>query len=109
MQAVLRVAGLPEAPLDAAAAFHAGQLSGARALLAEVDGLVLVFPPATHEHRGWRLAVVQDLAREAAPKRVNGVVGDDEAAIGETCAFLDRAPGVTGQLLAVDGNSGGNG
>ncbi len=72
---MLRVAGLPEAPLDAAAAFHAGQLSSVRARsLAEVDGLVLVFPPATREHRGWRLAVVQELAREAAPKRVNGVV-----------------------------------
>jgi hypothetical protein len=101
VDAVLRVAGLPEAPLDAAAAFHAGQLPGARALLAEVDSLVLVFPAATHEHRGWRLAAVQELAREAAPKRVNGVVGDDEAALAETRAFLERAPGVTGQLLSV--------
>lgn len=109
MQAVLRVAELPERPLDAAAAFHAGQLSGARAILAEADALVLVFRPATYEHRSWRLALVQELAREAAPKRVNGIVGDDEAAIAETRAYLDRAPGVTGQLLAVDGNSGGNG
>jgi hypothetical protein len=46
--------------------------------------------------------VVQDLARAAAPARVNGIVGEDEAAIAETLAFLETAPGVTGQLLAVE-------
>jgi len=102
VQAVLRVAVLPEAPLDAAAAFHAGQVPAARSLLAEADSLVLVFRPASHEHRGWRLAAVQALAREAAPRRVNGVAGDDEAAIAETQAFLERAPGVTGQLLSLE-------
>jgi hypothetical protein len=64
--------------------------------------LVLIFPPASHDHRAWRLAAVQDLAREAAPRRVNAIVGADEAAIAETLAWLEQAPGVTGQLLAVD-------
>jgi hypothetical protein len=100
-QSVLRVEGLPETPLDAAAAFHAGALPNARARLLEADALVLVFPPATHDHEGWRLAAVQGMAREAAPKRVNAIVGSDDAAIAETIAWLDAAPGVTGQLLSV--------
>ena len=38
----------------------------------------------------------------AAPLRVNGVAGDDERAIEEAVAWLATAPGVTGQLLALD-------
>ena len=66
------------------------------------EELALIFPTAPHDHRAWRLAVVQDLARSAAPKRVNGIVGEDEAAISCTVAWLEQAPGVTGQLLAVE-------
>ncbi|MXP41476.1 hypothetical protein GRI75_07445 [Altererythrobacter soli] len=68
--------------------------------------MVLIFPPAPHDHRAWRLAAVQDLAREAAPRRVNAVAGDDESAVAEALAWLEQAPGITGQLLAVDGKSG---
>lgn len=106
-QAVLRVEGLPEAPLDAAAVFLAQWLPQARAALQDSDTLVLAFDPAGHEHRAWRLATVQELAREAAPKRVNAIVGEDEAAIAETLAYLAAAPGVTGQLLAVHGKFSG--
>jgi len=70
------------------------------------EGLVVVFTSAPFDRRPWRLAAVQDLARVAAPVRVNAIAGDDEAAIAETLAFLEAAPGVTGQLLAVDGKSG---
>jgi hypothetical protein len=104
-QAVLEVAGLPAAPLDAAAEFHATHLPRARAALPRAQALVLRFAPAGHEHRGWRLAAVQELAREAAPKRVNAIVGGDRHAAAETLAYLASAPGVTGQLLAVDGKS----
>jgi hypothetical protein len=99
-QQVLRIEGLPEEALGAAAAFHAEWLPKAREL-AERDDLALVFPPAPYDHRGWRLAAVQDLARAAAPKRVNGVVGDDEAATGQAVAWLAEAAGITGQLLAT--------
>ena len=102
--AVLAVEGLPEGALDAAAAFHAEWLPRARAQLdglAAEGHLVLVFPAAPYDHRGWRLAAVQDLARAAAPKRVNGIVGDEETALDETVAWLATAPGVTGQLLAT--------
>ena len=102
--AVLAVEGLPEGALDAAAAFHAEWLPRARALLdglAAEGHLVLVFPAASYDHRGWRLAAEQDLARAAAPKRVNGIVGDEETALDETVAWLATAPGVTGQLLAT--------
>ena len=104
-QAVLRVDGLPKHALDAAAAFHAKWLAKARALFDPPPwgkDLVLVFPPAPYDHRGWRLAAIQDLAREAAPKRVNAVAGDNEQAIVATLEWLAQAPGITGQLLAVE-------
>ena len=99
-----RVGSLPEGAIEAAATFYAEALPGILELLNPArpgEDLVLVFPPAPHDHRGWRLAAVQDLARAAAPARVNGVVGDDEDAIAEALGYLERAPGVTGQLLAV--------
>jgi hypothetical protein len=99
--AVLRVGALPESALEAAALFHADVLPRALGMLSG-EALTLVFPSASHDHRAWRLAAVENLARAAAPIRVNGIVGEDEAAIAETCAFLDAAPGITGQLLAVD-------
>ena len=102
---VLRVEGLADAPLDAAAAFFEDWLPLARESLLEANALTLLFPAADHTHRAWRLAAVQELAREAAPKRVNAVTGSDEAAIAETLAFLEAAPGITGQLLAVDGKA----
>jgi hypothetical protein len=65
------------------------------------EDLVLVFPSAQKDHRAWRLAAVQGLAREAAPYRVNGIVGDAEEVIAEAVEWLAGAPGITGQLLEV--------
>jgi hypothetical protein len=111
---VVRVGPLPDRAIDAAAAFyanpprtgegdhakHGGGAPSASPGLAGED-LVLIFSPASHDHRSWRLAAIQDLARAAAPTRVNGIVGSDEQAIAATLAWLDEAPGVTGQLLSV--------
>jgi len=109
MQAVLRIGSLPEAALDAAAAFHRRYLPEARSRLeGESDALALVFLAAPYDHSGWRKAAVADLARESAPKRVNGVAGSDAAAIDATLAWLAQAPGITGQLFAVDGTGAGN-
>jgi hypothetical protein len=108
-QAVLRIDGLPQGALDAAAAFHAAWLPRIRDELASDEALALVFGAAPYDHRGWRLVAVQDLAREAAPTRVNAVVGDDEDALVRMLDWLAQAPGVTGQLLAVDGKSAANG
>lgn len=108
-QAVVRIEGLTESALDAAAEFHAHHLQRARDALRGSEAVALIFPEALYDHRGWRLAVVRDLAREAAPKRVNGVVGNDERAVAQTVAWLEQAPGVTGQLLAVDGKSAAKG
>jgi len=108
MQAVLRIHSLPEAPLDASAAFHAEKLEEAREMLdGAIESLALVFPTASHDHLTWREAVVAGLARESAPVRVNGVAGDDADAIEASLAWLERAPGITGQLLAVDGTGAG--
>jgi hypothetical protein len=70
--------------------------------------VVLIFPPADHTHRAWRLAAVQGLAREYAPLRVNALASDDEAAIASALACLNGAPGLTGQYLALDGAGAGD-
>jgi hypothetical protein len=95
---VVRIEGLPAAPLAAAAAFHSRILP---ALALDAD-LLLAFPPAEHSHRLWRLAAVQELARAAAPRRVSGVASDSEPAIASALAYLSQAEGVTGQYLSLD-------
>jgi hypothetical protein len=102
--ATVRVTALPAAPLDAAAAFHADWLPRIRAELAAspVESAVLVFPPADHSHRGWRLAAVQELARELAPRRINALACDSEPGLAAALALLDNCQGITGQLLAID-------
>ncbi len=103
--AVVRVEGLPENPLDAAAHFLTRQLPSIRRDCEDRPELALAitFEPAGHEHKAWRLAAIQSLARELSPARVNGVVGEDPAAIRQAVAYLEDAPGVTGQLLEVTG------
>ncbi len=101
---LLRVGALSSGALDAAAAFHDGILSMVLVTLEQSkDDLVLVFEPANHEYRPWRLAVVQQLAREHAPRRVNALESDDEDAIAAALGYIKQAPGLTGQLLKLDG------
>ena len=105
------VPGLPEAPLDAAREFHEHTVADVREAFERYESGAIVFPLADHTHDSWRLAAVRELAREGAPVRVNAIAGDDEAdhdAINEALDFLRRAPGVTGQLLAVDGKPAEN-
>lgn len=105
---LLRVGALPDEPLAAAAAFHAEVLPRAIQATAGADALlVLLFDPAGHPHKDWRLAAVRALAIAHAPLRVNALEGDDEAAIAAAMAYLERAPGVTGQYLALDGTGAG--
>jgi hypothetical protein len=98
---------LSQGALTAAAQFHAEMLPQVLTVLLEGEDVVLAFPAADHTHEGWRLAVVQQLARDAAPLRVNGLAGGDEIAVAAAVAYLASAPGVTGQLLALDGNGAG--
>lgn len=112
-----RLVDLPDDPLAAAALFHAQharrieqELAAAGVSKASKGSrptcVTLVFPPADHTHRGWRLASVQMLARALAPCRVNAVAGADEAGIAATAQWLEQAPGVTGQLLPLTGGLG---
>lgn len=105
--ALLRITGLPAAPLDAAAVFHGEWVGRVRETLSRCsdESLTLIFTPADHSHRGWRLAAVQELARECAPRRVNAVVGVAEAGVSAALALLDPCGGITGQLLALDGTA----
>lgn len=96
--------GLPDAPLDAAERFHATVVQPVRALMASLGAVVVLFDTADHTHENWRVAAIQELAREAAPGRVNAIAGADPTAIDQAIAWLAQAPGVTGQILQVDGN-----
>jgi hypothetical protein len=101
---VLRAGVLPAQALAASAHFHAAILPRVVAELDRSESLILVFTPADHTHRAWRLAVVQGLARQYAPLRVNAVASDDEKAIAAAVVYLDAAEGITGQYLPLDGN-----
>lgn len=105
---VVRIDDLPGNALDAASQFHERHLAKMRAALEQADSLVIVLPRAAQSHAGWRRALVQDLARAHAPRRVNLVTGEDAGAIAAAVAWLERSPGVTGQLLDVDGQGAGN-
>lgn len=106
---LLRIAGLPDDPLAAAATFHGQWLPQVIAHLGRERGPVtLVFAPADHTHRAWRLAAVQSLARKLAPRRINAVASDDQPAIDAAAAYLDGADGVTGQLLLLDSLGAGD-
>jgi hypothetical protein len=104
---LLRVGVLPGDALAAATRFHAEVLPKVLAELERGETLTLVFAPADHTHRAWRLAAVQGLAREFAPLRVNALAAEHEPAIAAALAYLETAQGVTGQLLRLDGNGAG--
>jgi hypothetical protein len=104
-QAVLDCSALPDNALGAAAWFHAEYLPQVAGLLEGAESLVIVMPTALYDHADWRRAVARDLARAHAPKRVNVVGGNGVAA---TLEYLARAPGVTGQYLALDGTGAGD-
>jgi hypothetical protein len=105
---LLHLGPLSDDALEAAADFHARLLPSVEAtMLAGADPLTLVFLPAGPEHRAWRLAVVQGLARRFAPSRINAVESDDEASTAACARWLDGAGGVTGQLLPLDGTGAG--
>jgi hypothetical protein len=107
------VPDLADRPLDAAAEFYTKIVPLIRddfQTMPDFNGTI-VFKTAGHEHRAWRLAAIQELAREVAPEgRVNGVVADNTEVLAalqagglqETIEWLQQSPGITGQLLAID-------
>jgi hypothetical protein len=102
---LMRVGPLPGDALDAASLFHADALPRLRELADAV--VTCLFEPADHSHTDWRRAAIQSLAREFAPRRINGVASDDESAIAAAEAYLTGAEGLTGQYLPLDGHGAG--
>ena len=49
-----------------------------------------------------------ELAREAAPARINAIAATDDASCASILAYLEQAPGVTGQYFLLDGHGAGN-
>ena len=105
---IVSARGLAEAPLDAAAEFHAHVIPAVRAAIAEGEAVCIMFDPADHTHRAWRVAVVQALAREATPARINAIAAAGDETCVSTLAYLEQAPGVTGQHFPLDGHGAGN-
>lgn len=108
MQQSVWIEDLPESALEATEVFHSAWRERFETLLGKADDLAVILPGAPHDHLDWRKAAARDLARAHAPKRVNIVVGDDRSAIAAALAYLAAAPGVTGQVLPVDGAGAGN-
>jgi hypothetical protein len=107
--AVLRTGALPDHALDASREFHSTWLDQVRALIADGgEAVTIVMPLAPYDHADWRRAVARDLARAAAPVRVNVIASDEPAAIASALGFLESAPGVTGQYLPLDGEGAGS-
>ena len=103
-QTVLEVTSLADGEGDAAAEFYGIWRVQAQALLNnECASLVLVLPDAPQNHRDWRRAAVGAMARAAAPARVNMVSGGDRLATEAAIAYLEAAPGITGQYLPLNG------
>lgn len=98
--AVFAVGVLPDDALAAAAEFYARVLP--HIAPGPEEHLILAFSPADDSHRAWRLAAVQGLARRHAPLRVNGFESADQTALAAASAYLDSAPGVTGQFWPLD-------
>lgn len=96
--------GLPASPIDAATEFVNRIVPEARSAIGAGDlPICIVFDPADHTHSAWRRAAVQELAREAAPRRINAVAAVAEPAMAAAFAYLESAPGVTGQYLPLAG------
>ena len=99
----MRISPLPASATMAAREYYgiwAGKVD--RALSQTDDCLTLHFDPAEDDHKAWRRAVVADLARCHAPLRINAIAGSDGPAVVNAIAWLERAPGITGQLFTVD-------
>ena len=99
---IIEVGDLPADPLAAASAFHRDRLSPVRDALFAGRDVALILPFADHTHTEWRRSAVAMLARAHAPRRVNMVAGGAGAAV-PIVAYLEQAPGVTGQYLPAHG------
>jgi len=100
---VIRMDDLPAAPLAAAAHFYGQIVPLIEAQAEGALGVTLLLPVADDNHRAWRVAALGALARALAPVRINALAGGDAAACERALVFVAGAPGLTGQVLPLDG------
>ncbi len=101
---LVAVDDLPDEPLAAAGVFHQHWLPHVETVLREGQDVTVAFTPGDHTHCAWRRAAIQGLARKYAPRKVNGIAGGKDERMETTLAYLEAAPGVTGQYLLLHGD-----
>ena len=94
---------MPDDPLDAAALFYGNHLKLIEVGLSVLDILTVQLPAVPKTHEQYLRAAMGALARKVAPRRVNAISGNHDAAMERAAAWLASAPGITGQYFAVDG------
>lgn len=114
MNRTYQIDGLADRPSEAARQFYQHHWLGLReAIEQSAEALAILLPAAAVAHDDWRRAMVRDLARAYAPKRINAIGGGSPEARAAALDFVDKAPGVTGQYFPleqnVDGKSGNKG
>ena len=108
MSAPIVLDPLPECGAAAAQLFYERDQPRIVTALARERVLTIVFPPAGTSHDDWRRAAIRDLARAHAPARINAVASHDSVAIAAAHAYLETAPGITGQFFTLDPHGAGD-
>lgn len=107
MSRVYTIECLADRPSEAAQQFYQHHWLALRAAIEQsAESLAILLPGAPNAHDDWRRAMVRDLARAHAPKRINAIGGGSPEARAAALAFVDKAPGVTGQYFPLDQDGG---
>ena len=94
---------MPGDPLEAASTFYGHHVKPIEVGLSVLDILTVQLPAVPETHEQYLRAAMGALARKVAPRRINAISGNDDAAMERAAAWLASAPGITGQYFAVDG------
>lgn len=88
-------------PVAEAAEFYRSHIAPIQQLAEEHDCVTVIFGGSDKARTVWRRAAIESLAREQAPKRINGISGGQQDRIMATSRYLASAHGITGQVLLL--------